>query len=68
MGLKLKKGDKLVLLGFERNPEKHLIKIMFETVGGNKLIVTAEEDANEALYIDMHVIDEKKLEEELDVT
>jgi len=65
--MKLKKGDKLTLIGFEKTQRKDLVKIVFETVTGNKIIAESDTDDNDCPVIKLHVVDEKKLEEELEV-
>lgn len=67
MGLKLKKGEKLTILGFEKDSQKHLTKIIFETVAGNKISMEADGEEFQYHFIGMHVLTEKKLEEEMDV-
>jgi len=66
--MKLKKGDKLTLFGFETNSDKKLCKIIFETAGGNKIEFFADGEEHQYHYIGTRTIEQKKFEEELEVS
>jgi len=61
--MKLKKGDKLILIGFEKDSQKRLSKIIFETIAGNKIEVCP----GGTDFITISPMLDKKLEEELQV-
>ena len=64
--MKLKKGDKLILVGFERDPSnKDILRILFETVAGNKVEFYADGEEHQYHCISVRAIVEKKFEEEL---
>lgn len=65
--MKLKKGDKLILIGFEKDSQKRLSKIVFETPAGNKLEFFADGEEYQYHCIGARTIDQKKFEEELEV-
>ena len=67
--MKLKKGDKLIFVGFERTDPngRHLSKMVFETSAGNKIIIEADGEPHYEHYLTLHIPSNKKLEEELDV-
>jgi hypothetical protein len=64
--MKLKKGDKLIFIGFVHDG-CYIVKMVFESPAGNKIVITGSGDTAFDHYIDIRVVDEKKLEEELDV-
>lgn len=63
--MKLKKGDKLILVGFEKDSNNGLLRILFETPAGNKVEFFADGDEHQYHYIGVRSIEEKKFEEEL---
>jgi hypothetical protein len=65
--MKLKKGDKLILAGFERDSDKNLLKILFETPAGNKIEFFADGEEHQYHFIGARTIEQKKFEEELEV-
>lgn len=62
--MKLKKGDKLILVGFEKDANA-LLRILFETPAGNKVEFFADGDEHQYHCIGVRSIVEKKFEEEL---
>lgn len=65
--MKLKKGDRLTLFGFELDSSKRLSKMIFETAGGNKIEFFADGEAYQYHCIGHRTIEQKKFEEELEV-
>ena len=65
--MKLKKGDKLTLIGFEKDSSKKLSKVIFETVAGNKIEFFADGEEYQYHCIGTRTIEQKKFEEELEV-
>jgi hypothetical protein len=65
--MKLKKGDKFILHGFEFDSQKNLSKIVFETVGGNQIEFFADGEKYQYHCIGRKIVEHKKLEEELEV-
>jgi hypothetical protein len=68
MKLKLKKGDKVTFIGLERDSSKKLSKILFESAGGNKIEFYADGEEYQYHFIGVRTIDQKKFEEELEVS
>ena len=65
--MKLKKGDKLILIGFEKDSQKQLSKILLETTAGNKIELFPDGETDQYHCIGIRSLTEKKLEEELQV-
>lgn len=65
--MKLKKGDKFTLWGFEVDSQQHLSKIIFETAGGNKVEFFADGEEYQYHCIGRRMMDRKTFEEELEV-
>lgn len=65
--MKLKKGDKLTVVGFEFDSSKHLSMIMFETEQKNRVKIEAEGEHDAYHYIGMNLVSQKKLEEEIEI-
>jgi len=63
--MKLKKGDKLILVGFEKDTTNGLLRILFETPAGNKVEFFADGDEHQYHCIGVRSIAEKKFEDEL---
>jgi len=65
--MKLKKGDKLILIGFEKDSQKRLSKILLETTAGNKIELFPDGEIGQYHCIGIKSVTDKKLEEELQV-
>lgn len=65
--MKIKKGDKLTLVGIERNSSKEIDKLIFQTVGGNIIEFFATGEEHEYHSIGARTIEQKKFEEELEI-
>lgn len=65
--MKLKKGDKFTLYGFEVDTQNNLSKIVFETAGGNKVEFFADGEQYQYHSIGRRMVDRKTFEEELEV-
>ncbi len=65
--MKIKKGDKLTLVGIERNSSKEIDKLIFQTVGGNIIEFFANGEEHEYHSIGARTIEQKKFEEELEI-
>ena len=67
MKLKLKKGDKLTLVGVERDTQQNISRIVFESAGFNKIEFFADGEDHAYHCIGRRTIDTKKFEEELEI-
>jgi hypothetical protein len=65
--MKLKKGDKLTFFGLEKDSDNGLTRVIFETAGGNKLEFSASGEDHAYHCIAVRTIDQKKLEEEMEI-
>ena len=65
--MKLKKGDKFILLGFEKDNQNGLSRILFETPAGNKIELFADGEDYQYHCIGIRIIATKQFEEELEV-
>lgn len=66
--MKLKKGDNLKIVGFIRDSQKNLSKIIFESPAGNKIEMIAAGEQHQYHYIGLELVNETKPEEELEIT
>lgn len=65
--MKLKKGDRLTIVGFEFDSDKHISMIVFETEQKNRIKLEASGEYDAYHYIGMSIIDQKKMEEEIEI-
>lgn len=66
--MKIKKGDKLTLVGIERNSSKEIDKLIFQTVAGNIIEFFADGEEHAYHSIGARTIEQKKFEEELEIS
>jgi hypothetical protein len=66
--MRIKKGDKLTLVGLEKDTSKNISKMIFETAGGNRIVFSADGEKYQYHYIAVSQITEKKFEEEMEIT
>jgi ABC-type sugar transport system ATPase subunit len=67
MKLRLKKGEKLTFIGFEKDSQNNLSKLIFETSGLNKLEIYADGEKYQYHNIGVRIIDERKPSEDLEI-